>query len=135
MNLLYFKKKYKLSSSALKLLLFILCFPLLSCFNNKNIEGERLDLYQQEMETYLTNNDKNIELSPQKSIKSQQQVENGPTHLLEHSKFETPLTKLWETRIKIRGSISAPIFSSKNIYIELIVFFGLIKLVFKRFNR
>ena len=117
MNLLYFKKKYKVPRYALKLLLFTLCFPLLSCFNNKNIEGERLDLYQQEMDTYLTYNDRNIQLSPQKSIKSLQQLENGPTHLLEHSKFETPLTKLWETRIKYRGSISAPIFSSKSIYI------------------
>ncbi len=117
MNFKYFLKKYEMPFVKSKLVFFILYLPLLACFNNESIKGERLDLYQQEMDSYLENDAKNIKLTPQKNILSIPQVDNGPTHLLAHSKFESPLTKLWETKLKYRGGISAAIFSSKNIYI------------------
>ena len=117
MSLKYLQKKYEIPFIKSKLLTFILYLPLLACFNNQSIEGERLDLYQQEMDAYLVNDGQNIRLSSQKTITSMNQVDNGPTHLLEHSKFESSLTKFWEIALKYKGSISAPIFSSNNIYI------------------
>ncbi len=117
MNLKHFQKKYEIPFIKPKLIIFILCLPLLSCFNNESIKGERQDLYQQEMNNYLVNDGQNIKLSSQKTITSIQQVDNGPTHLFEHSKFDGSLTKLWEATLKNRGNISAPIFSNKNIYI------------------
>ena len=94
----------------LNLIVFILCLPLMSCFSNESIEGERQDLYQQEMDKYLVNDGQNIKLSSQKNIKSIKQVDNGPTHLFEHSKFDSSLFKLWETKLKNSGNISAPYF-------------------------
>ena len=82
----------------------------MSCLNNNTIEGERLNLYRLEMDTYLTNSGKSINLSPQKSIKSLSQVDNGPTHLSVHSKFNSPLVKSWEISLMNKGSISAPVF-------------------------
>ena len=38
----------------------------MSCFNNESMEGERLDLYQLEMDTHLSKSGKSINLSPQK---------------------------------------------------------------------
>lgn len=117
MNLKYFKKKYEMPFIKCKLIIFILCLPLLSCFNNEIIEGERLDLYRKEMDAYLDNDGKYIKLSSEKTISTLQQVDNGPNHLFEHSKFDGTLTKLWETKLENRGSISAPVFSRNNIYI------------------
>ncbi len=117
MNLKYFQKNYEKLFIKAKLVIFILCLPLISCFNNEIIEGERQDLYQQEMDKYLVNDGLNIKLSSQKTITSIQQVDNGPTHLFEHSKLESSLSKLWETNLINRGSISAPVFSNNNIYI------------------
>ena len=117
MNLKYFQKKYEMPFIKAKLIIFILCLPLISCFNNESLEGERQDLYQQEMDKYLVNDGQNIKLSSQKTITSIQQVDNGPTHLFEHSKFESSLSKLWETNLTNKGSISAPVFSNNNIYI------------------
>ncbi len=117
MNLKYFQKKYDIPFIKSKLIIFILCLPLMSCFSSESIEGERQDLYQQEMDKYLVNDGQNIKLSSQKNIKSIQQVDNGPTHLFEHSKFDSSLSKLWETKLKNRGNISAPVFSNNNIYI------------------
>ena len=89
----------------------------MSCFNNETIKGNRQDLYQQEMDKYLVNDAQDIKLSSQKTITSIKQVDNGPTHLFEHSKFESSLSKLWETSLENRGNISAPVFSNNNIYI------------------
>ena len=55
MNLKHFQKKYEIPFIKPKLIIFILCLPLLSCFNNESIKGERQDLYQQEMNNYLVN--------------------------------------------------------------------------------
>ena len=117
MNLKYFQKKYDIPFIKSKLIIFILCLPLMSCFNSESIEGERQDLYQQEMDKYLVNDGQNIKLSFQKNIKSIQQVDSGPTHLFEHSKFDSSLSKLWETKLKNSGNISAPVFSNNKIYI------------------
>ena len=87
MNLMYFQKKYERPFIKYKLIILILCLPLLSCFSNENIKGERQDLYQQEMDKYLVNDGQNIKLSSQKNITYIKQVDNGPTHLFEHSKF------------------------------------------------
>ena len=117
MNLKYLKKKNVILFFKSKLIIFILSLPLMSCLNNETIKGNRQDLYQQEMDKYLVNDAQDIKLSSQKTITSIQQVDNGPTHLFEHSKFDGSLTKLWEATLKNRGNISAPIFSNKNIYI------------------
>ena len=117
MKFKYFKKKYEISFFKSKLIIFIFGLPLISCFNNETIKGERQDLYQQEMDKYLVNDAQNIKLSSQKTITSIKQVDNGPTHLFEHSKFDSSLSKLWETTLKNRGNISAPVFSNNNIYI------------------
>ena len=117
MKSLYFNPKYKITYSKLKSLLLIICLPLMSCLNNNTIEGERLNLYRLEMDTYLNNSGKSINLSPQKSIKSLSQVDNGPTHLSVHAKFNSPIVKSWEISLMNKGSISAPIFSNKNVYI------------------
>ena len=97
MNLKYFKKKYEIPFLKSKLIIFILSQPLMSCFNNETIKGNRQDLYQQEMDKYLVNDAQDIKLSSQKTITSIQQVDNGPTHLFENSKFDSSLSKLWET--------------------------------------
>ena len=89
----------------------------MSCFNNESMEGERLDLYQFEMDTHLSKSGKSINLSPQKTIKSLSQVDNGPTHLFVHSKFNVPLVKSWDISLKNKGSISAPVFSNQNVFI------------------
>ena len=117
MKSLYFHKKNKILHSKLRSLVFILCMPLMSCFNNEKIEGERLDLYQLEMDTHLNKSGKSINLSNQKSIKSLSQVDNGPTHLSVHSKFNSPLIKSWEVSLINKGLISAPVFSKEHIYI------------------
>ena len=117
MNLKYFQKKYEILFIRFKLIILILCLPLLSCSNNEILEGERQDLYQQEMDKYLVNDGQNIKLSSQKTITSIQQVDNGPTHLFENSKFDSSLSKLWGITLKNRGNISAPVFSHNNIYI------------------
>ena len=117
MKSLYFHKKNKILHSKLRSLVFILCMPLMSCFNNEKIEGERLDLYQLEMDTHLNKSGKSINLSTQKSIKSLSQVDNGPTHLSVHSKFNSPLIKSWEVSLNNKGLISAPVFSKEHIYI------------------
>ena len=89
----------------------------MSCFNNESMEGERLDLYQFEMDTHLSKSGKSINLSPQKTIKSLSQVDNGPTHLFVHSKFNVPLVKSWDISLKNKGSISAPVFSNQHVFI------------------
>ena len=89
----------------------------MSCFNNESMEGERLDLYQSEMDTHLSKSGKSINLSPQKTIKSLSQVDNGPTHLFVHSKFNVPLVKSWDISLKNKGSISAPVFSNQHVFI------------------
>ena len=89
----------------------------MSCFNNESMEGERLDLYQFEMDTHLSKSGKSINLSPQKTIKSLSQVDNGPTHLFVHSKFNVPLLKSWDISLKNKGSISAPVFSNQHVFI------------------
>lgn len=116
MKSLFFLKKYYSHFCKLIVIVF-LCFPLLSCFNNEKIEGERLDLYKLEMEKYLTNDGKKIQLSTQKHLKSLDLIDNGPSHLLEHSKFESPLSRLWETSLRYSGRISAPVFSTDKMYI------------------
>ena len=117
MKSLYFNQKNKIIYSNLKSFLFIFCLPLISCFNNESIEGERLDLYLSEMDTHLNKSGKSINLSSQKSIKFLSQVDNGPTHLSLHSKFNSPLVKSWEISLMNKGSISAPVFSKENVFI------------------
>ena len=117
MNSLYFNQRNKIIYSKLKSFLFIFCLPLMSCFNNESMEGERLDLYQFEMDTHLNKSGKSINLSPQKTIKSLSQVDNGPTHLFVHSKFNVPLVKSWDISLKNKGSISAPVFSNQHVFI------------------
>ena len=117
MKSLYFNQKNKIIYSKLKSLVFILFLPLMSCFNNESIEGERLDLYQLEMDTHLNKSGKPINLSPQINIKSLNQVDNGPTHLFAHSKFNSQLIKSWEVSLNNKGSTSAPVFSKEHVYI------------------
>ena len=107
MNSLYFNQRNKIIYYKLKSFLFIFCLLLMSCFNNESMEGERLDLYQFEMDTHLSKSGKSINLSPQKSIKSLSQVDNGPTHLFKHSKFNSTLVKSWDISLMNKGSISA----------------------------
>ena len=89
----------------------------MSCFNNESMEGERLDLYQLEMDSHLSKSGKSINLSPQKTIKSLSQVDNGPTHLFVHSKYNVPLVKSWDISLMNKGSISAPVFSNQHVFI------------------
>ena len=79
MSLKYLQKKYEIPFIKSKLLTFILYLPLLACFNNQSIEGERLDLYQQEMDAYLVNDGQNIRLSSQKTITSTSTPTPTPT--------------------------------------------------------
>ena len=117
MNSLYFNQRNKIIYYKLKSFLFIFCLLLMSCFNNESMEGERLDLYQLEMDSHLSKSGKSINLSPQKTIKSLSQVDNGPTHLFVHSKFNVPLVKSWDISLKNKGSISAPVFSNQHVFI------------------
>ena len=114
MKSLYFHKKNKILHSKLRSLVFILCMSLISCFNNERIEGERLDLYQLEMDTHLNKSGKSINLSTQKSIKSLSQVDNGPTHLSVHSKFNSPLIKSWEVSLINKGQYLLQYFQKKT---------------------
>ena len=117
MNLNYYIKESKTFIHKSKLIFFILFLPIITCSNNENIDGKRLDLYQKNMDKYLTYDDRNIILSTQRNIKSMKQVDYGPNHLFQHSQFGNSLTKLWETSLKNSGSISAPIFSNNKIFI------------------
>ncbi len=117
MNSLYFNQRNKIIYSKLKSFLFIFCLSLMSCFNNESMDGERLDLYQFEMDKHLGKSGKSINLSPQKSIKSLSQVDNGPTHLFVHSKFNSPLVKSWDISLNNKGPISAPVFSNQHVFI------------------
>ncbi len=117
MKPLYFNQESKIIYSKLKSFLFIFCLPLMSCFNNESMEGERLDLYQSEMDTHLNKSGKSIKLSSQKNIKSLSQVDNGPTHLFIHSKFNFPLIKSWEISLMNKGLTSAPVFSKEHMFV------------------
>ena len=77
--------------------------------------GERQDLYQQEMDKYLVNDAQNIKLSSQKNNIINRWIMDLLIYF-EHSKFDSSLSKLWETTLKNRGNISAPYFQITNLY-------------------
>ena len=117
MYLSIFIKTFRKLTFNSKLLFLILGLPLCGCLKNEDIVGERIDLYKNKMEKYLAYESKSINLSTPQYIKSLKHVDNGPTHLLQHSKFSGKLTKIWEAKLTNRGNISAPVFSEDKIFI------------------